>query len=92
PLYITYHDEEWGVPLHDDKLLFEMLVLSAAQVGSDWTSILKKRQDFRDAFSGFDPEVVANLNERKITSISTEYGIELSRVRGAVDNSNRILE
>ncbi|KAI3904910.1 hypothetical protein MKW98_007613 [Papaver atlanticum] len=92
PLYITYHDEEWGVPLRDDKLLFEMLVLSGAQVGSDWTSILKKRQDFRDAFSGFDPEIVANLNERQITSISTEYGIELSRVRGAVDNSNRILE
>ncbi|KAI3965983.1 hypothetical protein MKX01_010940 [Papaver californicum] len=92
PLYITYHDEEWGVPLHDDKLLFEMLVLSGAQVGSDWTSILKKRQDFRDAFSGFDPEIVANLNERQITSLSTEYGIELSRVRGAVDNSNRILE
>ncbi|RZC67591.1 hypothetical protein C5167_011282 [Papaver somniferum] len=92
PLYITYHDEEWGVPLRDDKLLFEMLVLSGAQVGSDWTSILKKRQDFRDAFSGFDPEIVANLNERRITSISTEYGIELSRVRGAVDNSKRILE
>lgn len=92
PLYIIYHDEEWGVPLRDDKLLFEMLMLSGAQVGSDWTSILKKRQDFRDAFSGFDPEIVANLNERRITSISTEYGIELSRVRGAVDNSKRILE
>ncbi|KAF6173778.1 hypothetical protein GIB67_009951 [Kingdonia uniflora] len=64
-LYVVYHDEEWGVPIHDDKLLFEMLVLSGAQVGSDWTSTLKKRQDFKEAFSGFDAEVVANLSEKQ---------------------------
>lgn len=92
PLYIAYHDEEWGVPVHDDNLLFELLVLTGAQVGSDWTSVLKKRQEFRDAFSGFDPEIVSKYNEKKITSTSVEYGIELSHVRGAVDNSNRILE
>ncbi|XP_016511845.1 uncharacterized protein LOC107828930 [Nicotiana tabacum] len=92
PLYIAYHDEEWGVPVHDDNLLFELLVLTGAQVGSDWTSVLKKRQEFRDAFSGFDPEFVSKYNEKKITSTSAEYGIELSQVRGAVDNSNRILE
>ncbi|OIT38279.1 PREDICTED: uncharacterized protein LOC109239614 [Nicotiana attenuata] len=92
PLYIAYHDEEWGVPVHDDNLLFELLVLTGAQVGSDWTSVLKRRQDFRDAFSGFDPEIVSKYNEKKITSISAEYGIELSQLRGAVDNSNRILE
>ncbi|CAN4078536.1 unnamed protein product [Withania somnifera] len=92
PLYIAYHDEEWGVPVHDDNLLFELLVLTGAQVGSDWTSVLKKRQEFRDAFSGFDPEIVSKYNEKKITSTSFEYGIELSQVRGAVDNSNRILE
>ncbi|MCE2055345.1 hypothetical protein HAX54_042439 [Datura stramonium] len=92
PLYIAYHDEEWGVPVHDDNLLFELLVLTGAQVGSDWTSVLKKRQEFRDAFSGFDPEIVSKYNEKKITSTSVEYGIELSQVRGAVDNSNRILE
>ncbi|KAK4711577.1 hypothetical protein R3W88_006090 [Solanum pinnatisectum] len=92
PLYIAYHDEEWGVPVHDDNLLFELLVLTGAQVGSDWTSVLKKRQEFRDAFSGFDPEIVSKYNEKKITSTSVEYGIELSQIRGAVDNSTRILE
>ncbi|KAJ4981763.1 hypothetical protein NE237_032600 [Protea cynaroides] len=92
PLYVAYHDEEWGVPVHDDMLLFELLVLSGAQVGSDWTSILKKRQDFRDAFAGFEAEIVANFTERQITSISTDYGIDLTRVRGVVDNANRILE
>ncbi|KAF8412624.1 hypothetical protein HHK36_000593 [Tetracentron sinense] len=92
PIYVAYHDEEWGVPVHDDKLLFELLVLSGAQVGSDWTSILKKRQDFRDAFSGFDAEIVANFTERQITSISADYGIDLSQIRGVVDNSNRILK
>ncbi|TMX01289.1 hypothetical protein EJD97_024756 [Solanum chilense] len=92
PIYIAYHDEEWGVPVHDDNLLFELLVLTVAQVGSDWTSVLKRRQDFRDAFSGFDAEVVAKYNEKKINSTSIEYGIELSQVRGVVDNSKRILE
>ncbi|KAH0720155.1 hypothetical protein KY289_005460 [Solanum tuberosum] len=92
PIYIAYHDEEWGVPVHDDNLLFELLVLTVAQVGSDWTSVLKRRQDFRDAFSGFDAEIVAKYNEKKINSTSIEYGIELSQVRGVVDNSKRILE
>ncbi|KAJ1442448.1 Methyladenine glycosylase [Sesbania bispinosa] len=92
PIYIAYHDEEWGVPVHDDKMLFELLVLSGAQVGSDWTSILKKRQDFRTAFSEFDAETVANLTDKQMMSISLEYGIDISRVRGVVDNANRILE
>ncbi|KAL8159873.1 hypothetical protein V2J09_001410 [Rumex salicifolius] len=92
PLYVAYHDEEWGVPAQDDKILFEMLVLSGAQVGSDWTSILKKRQQFRNAFSEFDAEVVANLTEKQITSISSDYGIDIARTRGVVDNANRILE
>ncbi|XP_065852728.1 uncharacterized protein [Euphorbia lathyris] len=92
PIYVTYHDEEWGVPVHDDKLLFELLILSGAQVGSDWTSILKKRQDFRNAFSEFDAEIVANITEKQMVSISNEYGIEISRVRCVVDNSKRILE
>ncbi|XP_020256682.1 uncharacterized protein LOC109833429 [Asparagus officinalis] len=92
PLYIAYHDEEWGVPVHDDKMLFELLVLSGAQVGLDWTTILKKRNDFRSAFAGFDAEVVAKFTERQITSISSQYGLDLSRVRGVVDNSNRIRE
>ncbi|KAL1349230.1 hypothetical protein HN51_025744 [Arachis hypogaea] len=92
PIYIAYHDEEWGVPVHDDKMLFELLVLSGAQVGSDWTSTLKKRQDFRAAFSEFDAEILANLTDKQMMSISSEYGIDISKVRGVVDNANRILE
>lgn len=92
PIYIAYHDEEWGVPVHDDKVLFELLVLSGAQVGSDWTSTLKKRQDFRTAFSEFDAETVANLTDKQMMSISSEYGIEISKIRGVVDNANQILK
>ncbi|KAH7565845.1 hypothetical protein JRO89_XS08G0025000 [Xanthoceras sorbifolium] len=92
PIYVAYHDQEWGVPVHDDNMLFELLVLSGAQVGSDWTSILKKRQDFRDAFSGFDAETAASFNDKQMMSISTQYDIDISRVRGVVDNADRILE
>ncbi|KAK9741247.1 hypothetical protein RND81_03G092100 [Saponaria officinalis] len=92
PLYVAYHDEEWGVPIHDDKRLFELLVLSGAQVGSDWASILRKRQDYRDAFAGFDAEIVANFTEKQIITIATQYAIDISRVRGVVDNATRILE
>ncbi|QCD86001.1 uncharacterized protein LOC114168324 [Vigna unguiculata] len=92
PIYIAYHDVEWGVPVHDDKMLFELLVLSGAQVGSDWTSILKKRQNFRTAFSEFDAATLANMTDKQMVSISLEYGIDISRVRGVVDNANRILE
>ncbi|KAG6625190.1 uncharacterized protein LOC122299816 [Carya illinoinensis] len=92
PIYVAYHDEEWGVPVHDDKMLLELLVLSGAQVGSDWSSILKKRQDFRNAFSGFDAEIIAKFGDKQMMSICSEYGIDISRLRGVVDNSNRILE
>ncbi|PON41791.1 Methyladenine glycosylase [Trema orientale] len=92
PIYVAYHDQEWGVPVHDDKMLFELLVLSGAQVGSDWTSILKKREEFRNAFSGFDADTIASFTDKQMVSISTDYGIDISRVRGVVDNSNRILE
>lgn len=92
PIYIAYHDEEWGVPVHEDKMLFELLVLTGAQVGSDWTTVLKKRQDFRDAFAEFDPEIVSKYSEKKMTAICNDYGIELSQVRGVVDNANRIME
>lgn len=92
PIYIAYHDEEWGVPVHDDKMLFELLILCGAQVGSDWTSTLKKRLDFRTAFSEFDAEIVANLTDKQMVSLSSEYGIDMSKVRGVVDNANKILE
>ncbi|KAK6129422.1 hypothetical protein DH2020_036840 [Rehmannia glutinosa] len=81
PIYVAYHDEEWGVPVHDDKLLFELLVLTGAQLGSDWTSVLRKRQDFRDAFSSFDVEIVSKFSEKKMNWISAEYCIELSLIK-----------
>ncbi|KAK1368019.1 putative GMP synthase [glutamine-hydrolyzing] [Heracleum sosnowskyi] len=92
PIYVAYHDEEWGVPAHDDRLLFELLVLTGAQVGSDWTSVLKKRQEFRDAFSEFDAEIVSKFSEKKIISISTKYSIAVNQIRGIVDNAIRILQ
>ncbi|KAL1224010.1 hypothetical protein V5N11_004544 [Cardamine amara subsp. amara] len=92
PIYVAYHDNEWGVPVHDDKLLFELLVLTGAQVGSDWTSILKRRNIFREAFSGFEAGLVADFSEKKIQSIVNDYGIVLSQVLAIVDNSKQILK
>ena len=92
PLYVAYHDEEWGVPVHDDELLFEMLTLSGVQVGADWTSILKRRHVYREAFSGFNVDVVAKYTEKQMASLSAEFGLDLGTIRGAVDNACRILE
>ncbi|CAA7014865.1 unnamed protein product [Microthlaspi erraticum] len=92
PIYVAYHDKEWGVPVHDDKLLFELLVLTGAQVGSDWTSVLKRRNIFREAFSDFEAELVADFNEKKIQSIVNDYGIDRSQVLAIVDNSKQILK
>ncbi|KAM5587002.1 hypothetical protein ABKV19_005775 [Rosa sericea] len=92
PLYVAYHDQEWGVPVHDDNLLLELLLLTSAQVGSDWSSVLRKRQALREAFSGFDAEIVAKFNEKKITSVSADTGTDISLIRGVVDNAKRILE
>ncbi|GAU35448.1 hypothetical protein TSUD_364040 [Trifolium subterraneum] len=78
--------------MRNGEFQFTMTILSGAQVGSDWTSILKKRQDFRTAFSEFNPATLANLTDKQMMSISLEYGIDISRVRGVVDNANRILE
>ncbi|XP_074557757.1 uncharacterized protein LOC141813686 [Curcuma longa] len=92
PLYVAYHDEEWGVPVHDDRMLFELLVLTGAQVGMDWTTILKKRNEFRVAFAEFDAESVSKFTEKQMTSISVELKLDLGRVRGIIENSKRILE
>ncbi|OWM88521.1 uncharacterized protein LOC116212818 [Punica granatum] len=92
PLYVAYHDEEWGLPVHDDRLLLELLVLSGAQVGSDWTSILRQRQDFSNAFSGYNVEILATFADKQMLSISLKYGIDIGRVRGVVDNSMKIIE
>ena len=92
--YIKYHDEEWGVPVHDDNLHFEFLVLEGAQAGLSWAMILKKRENYRKAFAGFDPAKVARFSESKIEKMLLDPGIVRNRlkVNGAVNNAKRFLE
>ena len=94
PLYVAYHDEEWGVPLHDDRKLFEMLILEGAQAGLSWITILRRREGYRRAFDGFDPGVVAGYGEEKIAELLDDTGIIRNRqkVRSAVNNAQRFLE
>jgi DNA-3-methyladenine glycosylase I len=80
-LYIQYHDTEWGVPVHDDRLLFEFLVLEGAQAGLSWETILKKRANYRAAFDHFDPAVVARYGQRKRTSLLANAGIVRNRLK-----------
>ena len=89
PLYIRYHDEEWGVPVHDDRKLFEMLVLEGFQAGLSWECILNKREAFRCAFDGFDPEIVGNYDEDKLSALQNDPGIVRNRlkIRAAVTNA-----
>ena len=89
PLYVAYHDEEWGVPVRDDRLLFEMLVLDGAQAGLSWYTILKKREAYRRAFDGFHPERIARYGERKIASLLADPGIVRNRlkVQAAIGNA-----
>ena len=81
PLYITYHDDEWGVPLHDDQRLFEFLILEGAQAGLSWLTILKKRQNYRKAFHDFDCERVANYTETDISRLLADSGIVRNRLK-----------
>ncbi len=94
PLYIAYHDEEWGVPLHDDRKLFEFIVLEGAQAGLSWITILRKRENYRHLFDGFDPEKIARYDERKISGLLTDSGIIRNRrkVESAVKNARAFLE
>ena len=94
PLYIKYHDEEWGVPVHDDRKLFEMLLLESFQAGLSWESILNKRENFRRAFDGFDPEKVAGYGEEKMESLRQDAGIIRNRlkIRAAVGNAKAFLD
>jgi len=81
------------VPVHDDKMLFELLSLMGAQVGMNWPTILSKREAFRDVFAGFDPTIVATFNERKISSIGAQHDImDVAKIRGIVENAKQILE
>lgn len=93
-LAIAYHDAEWGVPVHDDRVLFEFLVLEGAQAGLSWNTILKKRAAYRRAFDGFDPRRVAAYDGRKVRSLLADPGIVRNRlkVEGAVRNSRAFLD
>jgi DNA-3-methyladenine glycosylase I len=94
PLYVAYHDTEWGVPVRDDPLLFEFLILEGAQAGLSWITILRKRENYRRAFAGFDVHKVARFTEKCIEKLLEDPGIVRNRlkVRGAVHNARRFLE
>jgi DNA-3-methyladenine glycosylase I len=93
-LYTQYHDEEWGVPVYDDQLLFEFLILEGFQSGLSWRTILYKRENFRIAFDNFDPVIVSEYDELKIQSLLNNAGIIRNRlkVRGAVQNARSFLD
>jgi DNA-3-methyladenine glycosylase I len=94
PLYIAYHDEQWGVPVRDERELFEMLVLEGAQAGLSWLTILRKREGYRRAFADFDPEKVARYDGRRVARLLADPGIVRNRlkVEAAVGNARRVLE
>jgi DNA-3-methyladenine glycosylase I len=81
PLYIAYHDEEWGRPVHDDRHLFEMLILEGAQAGLSWITILKRREGYRKAFHGFDPERIARYGEKDVARLMADPGIIRNRAK-----------
>ncbi len=92
--YIKYHDEEWGMPVHDDRVHFEFLILEGAQAGLSWSTILKKRDGYRKAFADFDPIRVSRFTQARIEKILTDPGIIRNRlkVNAAVNNAKRFLE
>jgi DNA-3-methyladenine glycosylase I len=92
--YVAYHDVEWGVPVHDERLLFEFLILEGAQAGLSWATILKKRDNYRQAFDGFDPAVVAKYGQRKQQALLANAGIVRNRLKieSAISNARAFLE
>ena len=94
PRMIAYHDEEWGVPVHDDRLLFEFLTLEGAQAGLSWQTILNKREAYREAFAGFDPARVARFDRRRIERLLANPGIVRNRLKieSTVSNARAVLE
>ena len=92
-IYIRYHDEEWGVPVHDDRKLFEFLILEGAQAGLSWITILKRREAYRDAFDQFDPEKVARYDDAKIAELMQRSDIIRNRLKinAAVTNARAFL-
>lgn len=94
PLYVAYHDREWGVPEHDDRKLFEMLILEGAQAGLSWITVLKKREAYRLAFDRFDPQAVARYDRRQITRLLANNQIIRNRLKieAAITNAKAFLE
>jgi DNA-3-methyladenine glycosylase I len=94
PRMIAYHDQEWGVPVHDDRLLFEFLILEGAQAGLSWSTILNKREAYREAFAGFDPAKVARFDRRRIERLLANEGIVRNRLKieAAITNAKAMLE
>jgi DNA-3-methyladenine glycosylase I len=94
PDYVAYHDEEWGVPVHDDRLLFEFLTLEAAQAGLSWYTVLRKRENYRKAFAGFDPAKVARFGAAEVEKLLANEGIIRNRAKilAAIENAKRFLE
>src|SRR6266581_9141313 len=92
--YHAYHDQEWGVPVHDDRLLFEFITLEGAQAGLSWQTILNKRDAYREAFAGFDPAKVARFDSRRIDRLLTNAGIVRNRLKieSTVTNARAFLE
>jgi DNA-3-methyladenine glycosylase I len=93
-MYVAYHDEEWGVPVHDERRLFEMLTLEGAQAGLSWSTILRKREGYRRAFAGFDPSKVARFTPAKVERLMLDPGIVRNRLKieSTVHNARRVLE
>jgi DNA-3-methyladenine glycosylase I len=93
PLYLAYHDQEWGVPSHDQRHLYEMLTLEGAQAGLSWATILRKRDGYREAFAGFDPERVARFGKRDVERLLADPGIVRNRlkVESTVANARAVL-
>jgi DNA-3-methyladenine glycosylase I len=94
PLYVAYHDNEWGVPVHDDRQLFEMLILEGAQAGLSWLTILRKRENYRRAFHGFDPHRIASYSNDDIQRLLLDAGIVRNRLKieAAINNAIKTLE
>jgi len=93
PLYVAYHDDEWGVPVHDDRLLFEFLILEGAQAGLSWLTILKKRENYRKAFHAFDCERIARYTDADVTRLLADPGIVRNRLKieSAIKNARGVL-
>jgi DNA-3-methyladenine glycosylase I len=94
PLYDAYHDEEWGVPLHDDRKLYEFLVLEVFQAGLSWRTVLHKRENFRAAFAKFDYRKVAGFGQRELKRLVNDAGIvrNQAKIKAAINNAQRLLE